>query len=402
MRRKSLALISDHPEMNHCVTQAVDSIEELSLETHAGTLSSVNGHVSHLVHEHDLLMFHLVDENDVEIVSRLRRHVGARGMLLALTERDIPLSEARALSKSGVDEILPFPIDQDELTAQIRKLTLDKSVLPVLYAPQTRRLGQVISICPARGGVGASTLTINLADQLQGHSGILKKQTKYRVAVVDLDLQFGTIASALDLRPSPGLMKMAQDGILPDRTFVQQSVVQHEAGLDVLTAPEEFMPLDVLTRAQIEALIETLRQDYDFIVIDLPRALVDWLGAVITASDRILMVGDSSVPSIAQACRLIDFFSRERLEPPIEMVMGHESKPTFKGGRHVEAQKTLGRELRYWLPDDAQRTKQALDRGQLLSRTSSNCSLLKAIRSMGRTILSETQTGAAGASHNAV
>lgn len=401
MRRKSLALISDSLEINSCVTKAVDKLEDLSLETHDGTLSSVNGCAGQLLNEHDLLMFRLVEDKDLEIVRRLRRQLGSRGTLLALSERDISLSEARALNKSGVDEVLPFPIAQDELTEQIRKLTLDRSALPVIYSPQTHKLGQVISVYPARGGIGASTLAINLADQLQDYTGIFRKQTRYKVAVVDLDLQFGTVATALDLAPSSSLYKIAQDGILPDRTFLQQSMVTHEAGLDVLTAPEEFMPLDALSREQVDSLIRSLRRDYDFVVIDLPRALVDWLGAAVAASDRILLVGDSSVPSIAQACRLIDFFSKERLESPIEMVMSHESKPTFKAGRHVEAQKTLGRELRYWLPNDARHTKQALDRGQLLSRAAGGCTLFKAIRAMGRTIVTETRASTNGLSYNA-
>ena len=183
---------------------------------------------------------------------------------------------------------------------------------------------------------------------------------------------------------------MAQGGVTPDHTFLQQSMVQHTSGLDVLTAPEEFMPLDVLTREQVKALIENLRQEYDYVVIDLPRALVDWLGAVVKATDRMLMVSDSTVASVRQTCRLIDFFSKERLEPPVEIVIGHEAKPTFRSGHHVETKKALGRELKYWLPFDVRNAKRSLDHGQLLSQSSSSCALSKAIRAMGRKIMAES------------
>ncbi|WP_170604203.1 AAA family ATPase [Ruegeria arenilitoris] len=393
MTHKSLALISDNEAIQSSVARAVDRLDDHSLETLSGTLSSVNGHASQLLCDNDLLVFSLPEELDVDVVSDLRRSAGPGGTILALSDRDITLSEARALNKLGVDEILPFPIAQDELTEQIQRLTLDKSLLPAIYNPQMHRLGHVISVCPARGGIGASTLAINLADQLQGHSGFFRKTTKNKVAVVDLDLQFGTIATALDLQPSSGLMTMAQQGVTPDRTFIQQSMVQHSSGLEVLSAPENFMPLDVLTREQIAALIETLRMEFDYVVVDLPRVLVDWVGAVVNASDRMLMVSDSSVSSVRQACRLIDFFAKERLEPPVEIVFSRERKPTFRSSHHIEAQKALGRDLKFWLPNDERHAKQSLDRGELLSQTAKGCALSKSIRTMGHKIMSETEVG---------
>jgi pilus assembly protein CpaE len=393
MSQKSLALIADNDAIRESVAQAVAELKDLKLETHVGTLTSVNGHAQQLMNAHDLLVVGLSKDHDLDAIRALRRSSGWKGTLLALSSDDISLAEARALNKSGVDEILPFPISQQELTEQIERLTVDKSRLPALYNPSMPRSGQIICICSARGGNGASTLAINLADQLQGHAGFFKKKTNNKVAVVDLDLQFGTLATALDLKPSPAFMKMAQNGVVPDATFLKQSMVRHDSGLEVLTAPDEFIPLDVLTREQISALIEALRLEFDYVVIDLPRALVDWLGAVVTAANRVLMVGDSSVPSINQACRLIDFFSKERLEPPIEIVIGRESKPTFGTSHLSEARKALGRELKYWLPEDRRHAKQALDRGQLLSKTAGNCVLSKAIRAMSRKIMDDASIG---------
>jgi len=265
-------------------------------------------------------------------------------------------------------------------------------MLPTIYTqPAGKPLGQVIGICPVRGGIGASTLAVNLADQLQGRTGIFRKRTRNRVAVVDLDLQFGSIATELDLSPSPGLYKMGRDKVKPDRTFLKQCLVRHVSGLEVMTAPDEFMPLDAINGEQMTALIDTLKQEFDYVVLDLPRSLVEWLDAIVSACDRILMVTDSTVPSIRQAYRLIDFFAQTRLEPPVEIVVSHEKKSMFKAGHHAEAEKVLGRALRYWLPYDPRHARTALDRGQLLSQAANGCALSKAIRAMSREILQETQ-----------
>ena len=398
---KSLVLIADNSDITEAVTKAVDHLEDVTLELHEGTLASANGSAARMLSQHDLVVFRLSEVGDRDLVKQLRSKVGAGGSLMALSDKDISLNEARDLKKSGVDEILPFPIAQEELEEQIERLSGKNSMLPAIYDPDLHRLGHVIAVCPAQGGLGASTLAVNLADQLQGHSGLLKKTRKNKVAIVDLDLQFGSISSALDVEPSPGLTKLIQDQNTPDRTFLKQCMIEHETGLDILSAPEEFMPMNELAREQIDALINILRKEYDYVVIDLPRCLVEWLGAVVSSCDRMLMLTESSVPSIRQSCRLVDFFARERLEPPIEMVVGHESKPLFRAGHHTEAEKALGRDLRYWLPFDPKPARTALDRGQPLSKVANSSALSKAIRGIARTILEDTQLTAGKQKHTA-
>ncbi|MDK3072570.1 AAA family ATPase [Sedimentitalea sp. JM2-8] len=388
----SIILLSDSDAMNEAVGTAVAQLDGHTLKLCDGNLASVNGSAVQFLNAHDLLIFRVSDTQDAEVVRKLRGQVGGSGMLMALCDQDIPLSEARALKQAGVDEILPFPVARDELAEQIQRLATPRSMLPTIYTrPAGQPLGQIIGICPVRGGIGASTLAVNLADQLQDRTGFFRKRTRNRVAVVDLDLQFGSIATELDLPPSAGLYKMGRDKVKPDRTFLEQCLIRHDSGLEVLTAPDEFMPLDVFSGNQMTALIDTLRQEFDFVVVDLPRSLVDWLDAIVSACDRMLLVTDSTVPSIRQAYRLIDFFAQTRLEPPVEIVVGHEKKPLFKAGHHGEAEKVLGRALRYWLPHDPRHARIALDRGQLLSQAASGCALSKAIRAMSREILHETQ-----------
>jgi len=398
---RSVVLIADDEAIKDAVDKAVAMAGGLSLDVHEGTLTSVNGAAVRFLSENDLVVFRLTGPDELEKVRHLRSQVGSAGMMLALSDRDISLSEARALKKSGVDEILPFPVAREELSQQIQRLATPSAMLPALYGrPAEAPLGQVIAVCPVRGGIGASTLTVNLADRLQDKSGGFRKAARNRVCVVDLDLQFGTVATELDLAPSPGLYKMASDKVRPDRTFLEQALVEHQSGLKVLTAPDEFIPLDAITREQVAGLIESLRNSFDYVVLDMPRTLVEWIGPVVAAADRILMVTDSTVPSIRQAHRLIEFFSQERLEPPVEMVVNLEKKPLFRASHHAEAEKVLGRKLRHWLPPDARHARLAIDRGQLLSQAAKGAPLAKAIRTLGRDLLRETQTQP-GAAHAA-
>ncbi|SDE72665.1 AAA family ATPase [Ruegeria marina] len=400
---RSIILVADDDAMKDAVVNAVDHVESLSLEVREGTLASINGSAVNLLNEHDLMVFRLLDRNDIDLVRSLRKQAGPSGKLLALSDENISLSDARALKKSGLDEILPFPISSDELSEQLDRLSTPSSMLPAIYTKSDpERNGQVIGICPVRGGAGSSTLAVNLADQLQGRSGIFRKHTRNRVAVVDLDMQFGTIATGLDLAPSNGIYKMARDGVIPDRTFLRQCLVSHSSGLDVLTAPDEFVPLEAFSREQITALVDALRQEFDYVVIDLPRVMIDWLGAIVSSCDRLLLVTDTAVPSIRQAHRLIQFFSQERLELPLEIIVSHETKPLFPAGHHSEAERVLGRKIRHWLPYDPRHAKMALDRGQLLSKAAKGSALSKAIRALSGKILAEKPDVAAAKNRNTV
>ncbi|MCU9840232.1 AAA family ATPase [Ruegeria sp. WL0004] len=399
---RSIVLVADDDSIINTVTNAVGHVGSLSLEVRGGTLASINGSAVKLMNAHDLMVFRLSEPNDIDLVRSLRKQAGPKGRLLALSDENISLSDARALKKSGLDEILPFPISAEDLSEQIDRLATPSSMLPTIYAGSGRqRLGQVIGVCPVRGGVGASTFATNLADRLQGQSGIFRKQTRHRVAVVDLDMQFGTVASGLDLIPSNWLFQMARDNVTPDRTFLEQCLVTHSSGLEVLTAPEEFVPLDAINRKQIASLVDALRTEFDYVVIDLPRVMIDWLGAIVTSCNQMFLLTDMAVPSIRQAHRLIQFFAQERLELPLEIIACHETKPIFSTGHHAEAEQVLGRKVGHWLPHDPRHAKMALDRGQLLSKAANGSALSKAIRALSGKIIAETSDVASATNRKA-
>lgn len=386
----SIILISDDQAITDAVGSALKVSDGITLEMHKGNLSSVNGAAAAMAEAHDLMVFRLNPETDFAIVAELRDKVGDSARLLALSDDGISLADAIAMKRAGIDEVLPFPIQSADLREQLVRMSLRDIHLPAIH--EQDRMGQVIAVCPVRGGIGATTFSVNLANHLQGKTGMIHKTAAHRVALVDLDLQFGAVASALDLDASDTLYRLATDAIMPDRTFLAQSMVEHVSGLSVLTAPDRFAPMEALGRAQVDALIGHLQADYDYVVLDLPRTLVEWVEPVVARAARIMMVTDTTVPAIRQARRMIDFFSDTRFDLPVEIVVNQEKKPMISSSHHVEAAKVLERPLKYWLPKDPRHTRTALDRGQVLAQASGGSSLDHAIRKIARNILKEAGT----------
>ncbi len=387
---RSIMLISDDADIRKAVSDALSDYKDVALKIQGGTLTSVNGAAVKMVDQHSLIVFRLKENTDRDSVMALREKAGGRGTLLALSDGSISLADAMELKDIGIDEVLPFPISQQQLSKQLLALSGYRTQLPALLGSHgAPRLGHVIAVCPVRGGIGASTVAINLADSLQDKTGLGRRQARHKVVLVDLDLQFGTLASALDLEASDTLFRMAGDGHVPDATFLAQALQRHPSGLDVLTAPDRFAPIDALQRAQIDALVGNLQRAYDYVVIDLPRSLVDWMGPVLARCHKLMMVTDTTVPSIRQAHRLLEFYTEERLDLPAEIVVNHERRPMFLARHHAEAQKVLERPLMHWLPDDPKPARLALDRGELLSKAAGSSALAKSIRKMARRLLDE-------------
>lgn len=382
LKSKTQIALVGFGEETAAIDAALRAMPDVELERRDGSLTRLNGAAYRLSASADVILFRTTpgEDLDLDAIRGLQRSPERTATLVALTAPDLPLAEARRLLQVGVADVLPWDTGAGELRGHIDRWV--KPNLPAIYeAPQGRR-GKVVTVAQARGGIGASTLAVNLADRLMDRRG-LRKVARNRVVVVDLDLQFGSVASLLDVKENEALYQMATDGTVPDATFVSQALAASSQGLWVLGAPSKFAPLEVLTGAQIGALIETLTQQFDYVVIDLPRSLVLWVSAVLERTDRLMLVTDCTVPAVRQARRLLDLYLENNPSLQVEVVVSQEHKPLIRSSHHAEASKLLERPFKHWLPYDGRAVRKASDRGVPLS-TAGSSPLAKSIAALAR------------------
>ena len=375
-----LLLISSDVELHNTI-QASLAGKDYRITAKEGTLTSMNGTAHPLAASHDIVVFDtdVADETALSAARELCGHRAPGAIFIALASDDLPLSKQRELKKIGADEVLPRETCDSELIAQLDAWKSRRSMqMPAIWTGQATE-GKIISIAQARGGVGASTLAVNLADSLIGKSGLLKKRLKSEVVIVDMDFQFGSIAAQLDVPESDALWRMAMDGTVPDAAFVEQAIAKTPSGLSVLTAPSRYGPLGAIKSEQIAALLDALRKSHDYIIVDLPHALVDWLDPILSRSDRLLLATDVTVPSVRATRKLMDFFLAEHPDLAIQLVATQEKKPLVLGSHHRAAMELLERKFDHWLPRDLKAARDALDRGKPLSEVSPRSSLAKAV-----------------------
>lgn len=387
----SVLLISDDKGVSDAVTVALNDKPRVRLSAENRTVASLNGTAVQMAAENDIVVFATDPGNkeDLTAIKALHARRGENSIFLALADREISLARARALTEVGVDDVLPFPVTGDELARQMEKW-LQKAA-----GSRTGggREGNVIAVAQARGGIGATTVAVNLADQLLVRKSRFRKDPSNNVAIVDLDLQFGAVGDFLDIDPQEGLMQMATGDVMPDQMWVEQSLAETSGGLSVLTAPADFMPLQAINAKQVESLIAALRATHDYVVLDLPRALVDWIEPVVAAADEIAIVTDTTVPSVRATRRLMDFYLADNPGLAIEVIINHEKRPMMQAAHHKEAARVLEKKFEHWLPHDVKAARAAVDYGKPLSEVSARSDLSKNIGMLARAVAKRLPMG---------
>ncbi|WP_371060561.1 CpaE family protein [Rhodosalinus sp. 5P4] len=384
----SILLIGQDDALPITIDRILQPGTAMRVTAQPGTLSSLNGQAHPLASQHDILLCE-TDPNDPAEISALRQLSQARApnaILIALTEEDVPLSQARALSRAGADDVMPRSVLETDLAGEVAKWRERRAAqLPALWTGRNT-LGKVITVAGARGGVGKTTLAVNLADALQAKSGFRNRRHGASVAILDLDIQFGTVASMLDVDANNGIYRMAIEGNVPDRAYIENCQVRAACGVTVIPAPERFTPLDAVTSEQVAAMLDTLMRTHDYVVVDLPGPLVSWLEPVLAQTDRMLIASDVTVPSIRMCKKLMDFFTAEQPGLAIEVVAALESRPMMLAQHHRAAMKLLDRTFDHWLPLDTRPAREGLDRGKTLFDVAPRSRLAKAVRKLARDI----------------
>lgn len=388
-KEQSILLISENQDFTDSVIRNFFSKDSDSVQTEGTGFHAVNGRGVNLAMNKDVVLFEAKPDNqgEMDALAAILRERNDETVFLGISDSDMSIGKARKFREIGVDDILPITITEDEMKGVISDALKSRRQMYAQSHPAAQTInGTVIAVAQARGGIGSTTYAVNLACHLRGEQKRFKKSTLKKVALVDLDIQFGNANVFLDLEDNGAFQKMAEDGVIPDQHYIQGAMQSHVSGIDLLNAPSAVIPLNSFQPKAIAALVDGLSAQYDFVVIDLPRALVDWLEPVIEKSTQLHLVTDTTIPSIRHAKRLIDFFHETQIGLPIELIVNRETKPFMKSGHCKEAETVLEHRFSHWLPDDPKAARKAVDLGQPLAIGSASSPLSKAYAKIAKSI----------------
>ena len=358
----SILVMSRRPELVASLTRALPEAGGHRITTETSSFAAMNGRASALISRHDVVLFDApgADAAEIEALSGALAGRTDRTQFVALADEGLSIVQARKLLDAGVGEVLPDTISGADIGRVIDALLRARRSSTVGGG----REGAIIAVAQARGGIGSTTVAVNLARGLVGRSTLFRKAQRRQVALVDLDLQFGIAGAFLDLEDRGDLLDLIRSGHAPAAADLLGMMQRHELGLSVLCAPRAVIPLSAVSPETVGLMLDTLRGQFDYVVVDLPRALVDWIAPVLSRAGRLALVTDTSVPSVRQAKRLIDFFHEDNAGLKVDLIVNREGRPLMKSAQVKEAESVLGMPFAHWLPDQPREARKAADLGR--------------------------------------
>jgi len=298
------------------------------------------------------------DHKDLDTLSRFIKEHGSTTSVI-VTSANATLTGVRQLMRLGVVDFVPQPISRHELFSALELAASKKN----LATPSSHTSHRVFSFIRSSGGAGATTLAVQAARSLMDRG-----PGKPKVCLLDFDLQFGNAALALDLKNKLTILDILQSPDSADGAFLQAAMAHHKTGLDVLAAPDQMVPLEALTPDLAKKVVQLAKDEYDYVVIDMPLVWTAWTGAVLGKSDVIFLVTQMSVSGIRHSRRQIDMLRDQGLDAVPILITANRFKKSLGNRKLIsEAEKVLGRRIDHFVPSDYKTTSKAQDFGVHLS-----------------------------------
>lgn len=222
--------------------------------------------------------------------------IGASGqyrdrIFYVLVSKEISASDYKRLLRSGVADW----VSADGPVQEILEI-VSRQNLPVEETVKQPRKPTVISFLPSAGGVGNTTIALEVAM----HTKLAKASRSWRICYVDLDFQTSHVCDFLDLDPRLQIQEIFDQPERLDQQLFELFSNHHSSGLDVFAAPRSQLDPCGVNVAALDRFLGMISDQYDFIVIDLPVSWFRWTFPVLENSDKVIVTGLNTIPGLRQ------------------------------------------------------------------------------------------------------
>jgi pilus assembly protein CpaE len=335
-------------------------------------------------HRPDLLIFEVGTDTEKEfrvIESLLNSNsVGE----VFLTSENTEQSVLRNAMRIGAKECFSQPLEKQEV---IRALERFKTRRKKSGHQENVKSGQIIDVIGSKGGVGATTIAVNLA------VSIAETKNAQSVALVDMNMLFGDIPIFLALKPNYNWGEITKDIARLDATFLMNILSKHSSGVHVLPSPSHLNGNQPVTPETIEHLLSLMQGMFDFVVIDGGQSLNKTSLRILEMSDDVLLVSLLSLPYLANTNKLLTSFANFQYLPKerIKIVINRYLKKSQVSLK--DAEDAINSEIFWTIPNDYKTTMSAINQGKALPQFAAKSAVTKNLKELAATLALKEQKG---------
>ena len=271
--------------------------------------------------------------------------------------------------RAGVGEFFPQPLKREEVVGALLRVSRNRH--GEKKVEEKAEKGAVFTVFGAKGGVGTTTIAVNLA------TGLARLDGNYSVALLDMNILSGEIPLFLNVKPTFNWAEVARNISRLDATYLMSLLQRHASGVHVLPAPVRLAE-EIGAAPEIEKVLELMQSMFDFLVIDCGQCMGSISRYPIEISDKALLVAIPSLPAVIRLKRLIEAFHDLGYPPEdiITVLNRYNQKSIISP---AEVWETIKNDIRWSIPNDYRNTMRAINSGEPLTVTAPNAEVTKKI-----------------------
>ncbi|MBK5937150.1 AAA family ATPase [Halorhodospira halophila] len=235
------------------------------------------------------------EAEDLHEVEQILHQTGGRVVVFVICGQSDSFTVRRMLGL-GVRRVYARPLEVQGLVLDVIECMSEKRSR--VQRARSHK-GALTAFVNAKGGSGATTLATNVACTLAARH-------KHKVALIDLDVQFGAAALGLDLRVGSDITNALFQPERIDPLFLQALMIEHASGLHVLPAPGDLTEVDTIRPGATSALLQAALDLYEVVIVDVPRLFVPWTLEALRMAHPVLLVSQKSLVTIRDTKLLLE------------------------------------------------------------------------------------------------
>ncbi|HEX5104851.1 MAG TPA: response regulator [Pirellulaceae bacterium] len=282
--------------------------------------------------------------------------------------------------RAGAKEFLTLPVKVEDLISALDRISSAK-----FGAGDGRsRTCHVIAVCGATGGVGSTSLAVNLGC-------LLASEQRNSAVLVDLDLALGDADVFLDAIPDYTLVDVAQNISRLDFTLLKRSLTKHASGLYLLPRPVQLQDGSLITAEDLTRVLGLLKASFTHMILDVSKSFSPIDVVALKSAKDILLVTQLDLPCLRNVVRLMMSFNEvEGLKDKVKIVV---NRVGLDAGviSLKKAQETMGREIFWQLPNDYRTMVEVRNNGVPLIEQAPRASITQAISALAENLTSDNR-----------
>jgi pilus assembly protein CpaE len=289
--------------------------------------------------------------------------------------------------RGGAKEFLTCPVKVEDLIAALDRISAAKFGT----GDGRGRTCHVIAVCGSTGGVGSTSLAVNLGC-------ILAKEERNSAVLVDLDMALGDADVFLDSIPDYTLVDVAQNVSRLDFALLKRSLTKHSSGLYLLPRPVQLQDTAHVTPDDLTRVLGLLKASFTHMILDLSKSFTALDMVALKSAKDILLVTQLDLPCLRNVVRLMMSFGEvEGLKDKVRIIVNRVGLGTGSISPK-KAQETMGREIYWQLPNDYKTMVEIRNNGVPLIEQAPKASITQAMVALAERLTGEKQAEAEAAS----